>query len=64
MLEREAAERGLSSSALALAWALSLPEVTGIVVGPGRADHLAPALEALDVGLSPTERDRLTEVFS
>ena len=63
-LEREAAERGVSMAALALAWALAQPELTAIVVGPGRADHLAPALEALEIDLSPTDRDHLTEVFS
>ena len=63
-LEREAAGRGVSMATLALAWALALPELTGIVVGPGRVDHLAPAFEALDLPLSPADRDRLTEVFS
>ena len=50
--------------ALALAWLLAQPEVTAIVVGPGRADHLAPAFEALEITLSPAERDSLTEVFA
>jgi 1-deoxyxylulose-5-phosphate synthase len=63
-LEREAAERGVSMAALALAWALHQPELTAIVSGPGRASHLAPALEALEIELSPAERDHLTEVFS
>ena len=63
-LEREAAERGVSMATLALAWALSLPELTSVIVGPGRAEHLAPATEALEIDLSPADRDRLTEVFS
>jgi aryl-alcohol dehydrogenase-like predicted oxidoreductase len=63
-LERSAAERGASMAGLALAWALAQPELTGIVVGPGKADHLAPAFEAMDITLSPTDRDELTEVFS
>lgn len=62
-LEREAASRGVSMAGLALAWALAVPELTAIVVGPARADHLAPALEALEIELSPTDRDHLTEVF-
>ena len=33
-LEREAADRGVSMAALALAWALAQPEVTAVVVGP------------------------------
>jgi aryl-alcohol dehydrogenase-like predicted oxidoreductase len=63
-LEREAAERGVSMASLALAWALAQPELTAIVVGPGHAGHLAPALEALEIDLSPADRDHLTEVFS
>ena len=62
-LELEAAWRSVSMAALALAWALAQPELTAIVIGPSRAEHLAPALEALDVDLSPADRDRLTEVF-
>ncbi len=63
-LERLAAERGATMAGLALAWALAIPELTGVVIGPGRAEHLAPALEALDLSLSDAERDHLTEVFS
>ena len=63
-LERRAADRGVSMAGLALAWALSLPELTSVIIGPGRADHLAPAFEALEIDLSPTARDNLTEVFS
>jgi len=63
-LEREAVDRGVSTAALALAWTLAQPEPTGVVVGPGRADHLAAAFEALEIRLSPAERDQLTEVFS
>ena len=63
-LERRAEDRGVSMAGLALAWALSLPELTSVIIGPGRADHLAPAFEALEIDLSPTARDNLTEVFS
>lgn len=63
-LEREAAGRGVSMAALALAWALHQPELTGIVTGPNRAAHLEPAFEALEIDLSPAECDHLTEVFS
>jgi len=63
-LEREAAGRGVSMAALALAWALHQPELTAVVIGPNRADHLEPAFEAVEIDLSPTERDHLTEVFS
>ena len=51
-------------AALALAWTLSQPELTGVIVGPDHADQLAAAFEALDIHLSPGDRDHLTEVFS
>jgi aryl-alcohol dehydrogenase-like predicted oxidoreductase len=63
-LERAAAERATSMAGLALAWALAQSELTAIVIGPGHADHLAPAFEAMDITLSPADRDHLTEVFS
>ncbi len=63
-LEQEALERGVSMAGLALAWLLALPEISAVVVGPNRAEHLAPAAEALEIELSSTDRDRLTEVFA
>jgi aryl-alcohol dehydrogenase-like predicted oxidoreductase len=62
-LEREAAERGVSMAGLALAWALAVPEVTAVVVGPGRTAHLAPVEEALALSLTPGEHGDLTELF-
>jgi aryl-alcohol dehydrogenase-like predicted oxidoreductase len=61
--EREAAARGISMAGLALAWALAVPEVTAVVVGPSRADHLAPVEEALAAPLGARERDDLTALF-
>ena len=63
-LEEEAGARGVSMAALALAWALAQPELTAIVIGPNRAEHLEPAFEALEIELLPADRDNLTEVFS
>ena len=63
-LEREAAERGVSMAALALAWLLAVPGITAIVVGPGREAHLQPALEALGIDLDASDRDRLTALFA
>jgi aryl-alcohol dehydrogenase-like predicted oxidoreductase len=63
-LEAEAADRGVSMAGLALAWLLAQPEVTGVVIGPGRAEHLAPATEALGLSLTPADVSRLTEVFA
>lgn len=62
-LAEEAAGRGVSTAGLALAWLLHVPEVTAIVIGPGRAEHLEPVREALGLRLSDTERDRLEALF-
>jgi aryl-alcohol dehydrogenase-like predicted oxidoreductase len=60
----EATDRGVTMAGLALAWLLAQPEVTGIVIGTGRVEHLAPAVEALDISLTQAEVTRLTEVFA
>jgi aryl-alcohol dehydrogenase-like predicted oxidoreductase len=62
-LAERAAGHGVSMAGLALAWLLHVPEVTAIVVGPGRAEHLEPVREALGVTLSDDERDALERTF-
>jgi aryl-alcohol dehydrogenase-like predicted oxidoreductase len=62
-LETHARDRGTTMATIALAWALAHPSVTAIVVGPRRPEHLRPALEALELELSPVERDTLVELF-
>ncbi|HXG77341.1 MAG TPA: aldo/keto reductase [Gaiellaceae bacterium] len=62
-LEREAAERGVSMAGLALAWLLADPDVTAVVVGPTRAEQLAPVREALELELPSAERERLRGFF-
>ena len=57
-------ERGVSMAALAFAWVLSHPHVTAAVCGPSRPEHLEPVLAALDVPLSPEERDRIGSFFA
>jgi aryl-alcohol dehydrogenase-like predicted oxidoreductase len=59
-----AAERAVEPVALATAWVLSHPQVTALVVGPRRPDHLQPALAALELTLSPEERDELAGLFA
>jgi aryl-alcohol dehydrogenase-like predicted oxidoreductase len=61
--EREAAERGVSMAGLALAWVLAVPEVSAVVIGPMRVEHLAPVPEALGLELTARERDDLTALF-
>jgi aryl-alcohol dehydrogenase-like predicted oxidoreductase len=49
---REAAARGVSMSALALAWVLHQPLVDSAVIGPRRPEHIDAALAALTISLS------------
>jgi 1-deoxyxylulose-5-phosphate synthase len=63
-LEREAADRGVSTAGLALGWLLAQDDVTAVVVGPGRVEHLAPVAEALSLELSPADRDRVGAIFA
>jgi hypothetical protein len=57
------AERGVDTVTLALAWVLSHPQVTAVVVGPRRPEHLEPALRALELPLTPEERGDLAHLF-
>jgi 1-deoxyxylulose-5-phosphate synthase len=59
-----AAERGVEPAALAIAWVLSHPQVTAVIVGPRRPEHLEPAFAAVDLHLSKQERDELAELFA
>jgi aryl-alcohol dehydrogenase-like predicted oxidoreductase len=63
-LDEAARSRGLDMATLALAWLLGDERVTSIVVGPRRPAHLDPAIAALDVSLSPAERDEIGALFS
>jgi aryl-alcohol dehydrogenase-like predicted oxidoreductase len=59
-----AAERGVEPATLAIAWVLSHPRVTAVVVGPRRTEQLDQALAALEVPLSPDELDELAALFA
>ncbi|HWJ45817.1 MAG TPA: aldo/keto reductase [Gaiellaceae bacterium] len=58
-----AIERGVTPATLAIAWVLAQPDVTAIVVGPRRVEHLEPAIAALDVRLTEDEANELGELF-
>ncbi len=58
-LRAAAAERGVDTGALALAWVLSHPQVTAALIGPRRVEHFAPWLQAVDIHLTPDEREAL-----
>ena len=62
-LEDEARGRGVSMAGLALAWLRGEPDVTAIVVGPTRAEHLDPVREALTLELGDDERAHLRGLF-
>ena len=58
-----AAERGVEPATLAIAWLLSHPRVTAVVVGPRRPEQLDTALAALELPLSLRECDELSNLF-
>jgi aryl-alcohol dehydrogenase-like predicted oxidoreductase len=62
--EREALSRGVSMSGLAIAWLLGVLEVTAVIVGPTRAEHLEPVREALSLELAPGEHEHLRGLFA
>jgi aryl-alcohol dehydrogenase-like predicted oxidoreductase len=55
-LQAMAAGRGISMAGLALAWLLADDQVTQIVIGPGRPEHLAPVGEALTHPLTAQDK--------
>jgi aryl-alcohol dehydrogenase-like predicted oxidoreductase len=59
----EADRRGVSMSGLALAWVMSHSLVTAPIVGPRKPAHLQPITEALNLHLTPVERDELKSLF-
>jgi aryl-alcohol dehydrogenase-like predicted oxidoreductase len=63
-LEVEAGKHGVDLATLAFAWALSHPHVTGVVCGPSRAAHLEPVFTALDISLTPADRERIGSFFA
>ena len=58
----EELERRGDPTTLAFAWLLG-DERVSVVVGPRRAEHLQPALAALEQPLPPTGRDELAALF-
>jgi len=60
-LGRAAAERGVSSAGLALAWTLGA--AGSVVVGPRRPSHLDAVREAVGLTLTDAEQDELGSLF-
>ncbi|MGQ0603607.1 MAG: aldo/keto reductase [Anaerolineales bacterium] len=68
-LQAEADQRGVSGSpvslgGLALAWVMAHPLVTAPIVGPRKPEHLQPVREALQLKLSPSERDEIAGLLT
>jgi aryl-alcohol dehydrogenase-like predicted oxidoreductase len=62
-LARTAASRGVDAAALSLAWLLADERVTSVVVGPRRPAHFEAVRRALELRLTPAERDDLAAFF-
>ena len=58
-----AADLGVEPATLAVAWVLSHPQVTSVVVGPRRPEQLATAVAATELELSAAQRDELAGMF-
>jgi len=63
LLRKAAEARGVDTATLAIAWLLSHPQVTAVIVGPRRPEHLEPARRALELPLTTDERDELARLF-
>jgi aryl-alcohol dehydrogenase-like predicted oxidoreductase len=62
-LAAAAAKRDVDTATLAFAWLFSNPDVTAVVVGPRRPEHLEPARRALELKLTAAERDKIGAFF-
>jgi aryl-alcohol dehydrogenase-like predicted oxidoreductase len=62
-LTAAAAERGVEPATLAHAWVLGHPGVTAVILGPRNPRHLEPPRAALELDLTPAERDELASLF-
>ena len=58
-----AAERGVPTAQIALAWLLHKPGVTAPIVGATKVEHLEDALAAEQLSLSAEEIERLEEPY-
>jgi aryl-alcohol dehydrogenase-like predicted oxidoreductase len=58
-----AAERGVSSAQIALAWLLHKPGVTAPIVGSTKPDHIEDAIAAEALTLSEDEIARLEDAY-
>jgi aryl-alcohol dehydrogenase-like predicted oxidoreductase len=62
-LTEKAAEFGISTPGMALAWVIHSPDVTSTIIGPKRRDHLGQTVEACTVELTSEDRAQLASFF-
>ena len=58
-VERIATARGVSMAEVSLAWLLGKPDVVAPIIGATKLEHLATAIRALDLELTPEECNAL-----
>ena len=63
-LARIAADHGVSTAGMALAWVMHHPQVTAPIVGPRRVEHFAPVEEALSLDVERVTLDHLAATFA
>ena len=63
-VQQIAAARGVPMAQISLAWVLANPVVTSPIVGPTKPHHLADAVAALDIALTPEEKTVLEEPYT
>lgn len=59
VVEEIATKRGVPMAQISIAWVLKNPSVAAPIVGPTKAHHLADAVGALDISLTPDEIEKL-----
>ncbi|MBI1853541.1 MAG: aldo/keto reductase [Planctomycetes bacterium] len=61
--EQAAAIRGVDKPTLAIAWVLANPAVTSAIVGARRPEQLDPAIAALSLSMTASERAEIASLF-
>jgi aryl-alcohol dehydrogenase (NADP+) len=63
VVDQVAAARGVLRGQVAMAWVLSKPEITSMIVGPTELDHLTAVLGATALSLTEQEITRLEKPY-
>ena len=60
-LREKARDLGESMVRLAMAWAMTHPDVTSVLVGARKVEHIENAIEAMELGLGTALRDEMSQ---